>query len=229
MNIFDIAKQNQEKAWQVIKNTNIIQIWEDAGAKINLVGSLRTGLLMKHRDIDFHIYSSALNLTDSFQAMARLAENPSIKRIECANLLHTAEACIEWHAWYQNEENELWQMDMIHIREGSRYDGYFEKVAQRISEIMTDEIRETILRLKYETPETEKIIGVEYYQAVIRDGVQDYSGFKEWRKQHPVTGVVEWMPWPDEIGHQLNSPDSCPRRIASKEFCTPSLRNRFCR
>ena len=34
MNIFDIAKQNQEKAWQVIKNTNIIQIWEDAGAKI---------------------------------------------------------------------------------------------------------------------------------------------------------------------------------------------------
>lgn len=28
MNIFDIAKQNQEKAWQVIKNTNIIQIWE---------------------------------------------------------------------------------------------------------------------------------------------------------------------------------------------------------
>ena len=89
MNIFDIAKQNQEKAWQVIKNTNIIQIWEDAGAKINLVGSLRTGLLMKHRDIDFHIYSSPLNLTDSFQAMARLAENPSIKRIECANLLHT--------------------------------------------------------------------------------------------------------------------------------------------
>ena len=84
MNIFDIAKQNQEKAWQVIKNTNIIQIWEDAGAKINLVGSLRTGLLMKHRDIDFHIYSSPLNLTDSFQAMARLAENPSIKRIECA-------------------------------------------------------------------------------------------------------------------------------------------------
>ena len=156
MNIFDIAKQNQEKAWQVIKNTNIIQIWEDAGAKINLVGSLRTGLLMKHRDIDFHIYSSPLNLTDSFQAMARLAENPSIKRIECANLLHTAEACIEWHAWYQNEENELWQMDMIHIREGSRYDGYFEKVAQRISEIMTDEIRETILRLKYETPNTRK-------------------------------------------------------------------------
>ena len=54
---------------------------EEVDAEINLVGSLRTGLLMKHRDIDFHIYSSPLNLADSFLAMARLAENPSIKRI----------------------------------------------------------------------------------------------------------------------------------------------------
>ena len=194
MNIFDIAKQNQEKAWQVIKDTNIIQIWENAGAKINLVGSLSTGLLMKHRDIDFHIYSSPLNLADSFLAMAKLAENPFIKRIECANLLHTAEACIEWHAWYQHDKDELWQIDMIHIRKGSRYDGYFEKVAQRISEVMTDEMREAILKLKYKTPETEKIIGVEYYQAVIQDGVREYEEFMEWRKHHPITGVVEWMP-----------------------------------
>ena len=193
MNIFDIAKQNQEKAWQVIKNTNIIQIWEDAGAKINLVGSLRTGLLMKHRDID-SIFIITLEPSGQFSGNGQTSRESVYQKIECANLLHTSEACIEWHAWYQNEENELWQMDMIHIREGSRYDGYFEKVAQRISEIMTDEIRETILRLKYETPETEKIIGVEYYQAVLRDGVRDYSGFKEWRKQHPITGVVEWMP-----------------------------------
>ena len=79
MNIFDIAKQNQEKAWQVIKNTNILQIWEDAGAKINLVGSFRTRLLMTHRDTVFHIYSSPLNLAYSFLAMASLAENPSIQ------------------------------------------------------------------------------------------------------------------------------------------------------
>lgn len=194
MNIIDIAKRNQQKALEIIKDTDIISIWEDAGAKINLVGSLRTGLLMKHRDIDFHIYSSPLNLSDSFRAMAKLAENTSIKKIECANLLHTVEACIEWHAWYLNKENELWQIDMIHIQEGSRYDGYFEKVAERISEVMTDEMRETILRLKYETPETKKIIGVEYYRAVIEGGVRSYAEFEEWRELHPVTGVVEWMP-----------------------------------
>lgn len=194
MNILDMAWQNQQETWKVVENSGIIPAWKSIGSEVNMVGSLRTGLLMKHRDIDFHIYSSPLSLSDSFQAMARLAENPFIRKIECANLLHTVEECVEWHAWYQEPAGELWQIDMIHIRKGSRYDGYFEKVADRIEALLTDETRQAILQLKYETPETEKIIGVEYYQAVIQDGIRNYADFSEWRKRHPVTGVVEWMP-----------------------------------
>lgn len=192
--IVELALENQQKAWGVIEKTDIINIWESVGAEVHLVGSLKTGLLMKHRDIDFHIYSSPLNLSDSFQAMAKLAENPFIQKIECVNLLHTAEACVEWHAWYMDTDRELWQIDMIHIIKGSRYDGYFEKVAERISVLLTQETRLSILTLKYETPETEKIIGIEYYQAVLQDGVRSYAEFAEWRKQHPVEGIVEWMP-----------------------------------
>ena len=194
MNILELAKRNQQKAWEIIEDTRIVRIWEGIGAKVNLVGSLRTGLLMKHRDIDFHIYTSPLDLSASFRAMAELAENTSVKKIEYTNLLHTAEACIEWHAWYQDMEGELWQMDMIHIQEGSRYDGYFERVAERISAVLTDEMRLAIMKLKYETPDTEKIMGVEYYQAVIQDGVRSYPEFEEWRRLHPAVGVVEWMP-----------------------------------
>ena len=194
MNILELAKRNQQKAWEIIEDTRIVRIWEGIGAKVNLVGSLRTGLLMKHRDIDFHLYTSPLDLSASFRAMAELAENTSVKKIEYTNLLHTAEACIEWHAWYQDMEGELWQMDMIHIQEGSRYDGYFERVAERISAVLTDEMRLAILKLKYETPDTEKIMGVEYYQAVIQDGVRSYPEFEEWRRLHPAVGVVEWMP-----------------------------------
>ena len=194
MNILELAKRNQQKAWEIIEDTRIVRIWEGIGAKVNLVGSLRTGLLMKHRDIDFHIYTSPLDLSASFRAMAELAENTSVKRIEYTNLLHTEEACIEWHAWYQDMEGELWQMDMIHIQEGSRYDGYFERVAERISAVLTDEMRLAILKLKYETPDTEKIMGVEYYQAVIQDGVRSYPEFEEWRRLHPAVGVVEWVP-----------------------------------
>ena len=133
-------------------------------------------------------YTSPLDLSVSFRAMAELAENTSVKKIEYTNLLHTAEACIEWHAWYKDMEGELWQMDMIHIQEGSRYDGYFERVAERISAVLTDEMRLAILKLKYETPDTEKIMGVEYYQAVIQDGVRSYPEFEEWRRLHPVVG-----------------------------------------
>lgn len=194
MNILELAKRNQQRAWEIIEDTRIVRIWEGIGAKVNLVGSLRTGLLMKHRDIDFHIYTSPLDLSASFRAMAELAENTSVKKIEYTNLLHTAEACIEWHAWYQDMEGELWQMDMIHIQEGSRYDGYFERVAERISAVLTDEMRLAILKLKYETPDTEKIMGVEYYQAVIQDGVRSYPEFEEWRRLHPAVGVVEWVP-----------------------------------
>lgn len=192
--VLELAEKNRQKAWKVIRNTDIINIWKSVGAEINLVGSLSMGLLVKHQDVDFHIYSSPLAPADSFRAMAKLAENKSIKEITYKNLLDTEEACIEWHAWYQDEDNGLWKMDMIHILKGSRYDGYFEKMANRIVEVLTQETRETILKLKYETPDTEYCMGVEYYQAVIRDGVRTYSEFEEWRKQHPVTGIIEWIP-----------------------------------
>ena len=194
MDILDLARRNQQKARKIIEDTKIIPIWESIGARVNLVGSLSTGLLMKHLDIDFHIYTSQFSLCDSFQAMVKFTENKSFMKMEHKNLLDTEEACVEWHAWYQDRENKLWQIDMIHLLKGSRYDGYFEQVAKRLLEVMTEEIRRTILTLKYETPDTEHIMGVEYYQAVIQGGVRDYSEFMEWRKQHPVTGIVEWMP-----------------------------------
>ncbi|MCU6769961.1 phosphoglycerate mutase family protein [Barnesiella propionica] len=192
--MIELATRNQQKAWEIIRQTDIENSWRSTGADINLVGSLSMGLLMKHRDIDFHIYSSSVSLADDFRIMAKLAENPAIRKIEYANLLNTDEACLEWHAWYEDEEHELWQIDMIHLLKGSRYEGYFENVAKRIAALLTDEIKYAILKLKFETPETEKIMGIIYYQAVIQGGVRTYTEFKEWIKQHPVSGIIEWIP-----------------------------------
>lgn len=193
-NIWQTAARNQARAREIIQKTNLIGIWESIGAEVRLVGSLKMGLLMKHRDIDFHIYSDPLRLSDSFNALSRLAENPGIGRLEYRNLLRTEEECIEWHAWYEDTDHQSWQIDMIHIRKGSYYDGYFEKMAERICRVLTPETRLAILALKNDTPESEKIMGVEYYQAVIRDGIRNYHDFTEWRKRHPVSGIVEWIP-----------------------------------
>ena len=192
--ILNIAYSNQKTAWEIIQNTNIIKLWKLINAKVNLVGSLPLGLLMKHRDIDFHIYSDQLDLGESFNVMAKLAENKSIKKIENINLIHTKEECIEWHAWYENEKNELWQMDMIHIRKGSFFDGYAEKLVERLKILLSEETRNRILKLKYETPDTEKILGIEYYVAVLRDNVKSFEELQCWRIKNPVTDVVTWIP-----------------------------------
>ena len=110
--ILEIAAANQQRAREVIRDTDLEAIWRSVGAEANLVGSLRTGLLMKHRDIDFHIYSSPLRVADSFAAMARLAENPRIRRIEYGNLLDAQDQCLEWHAWYADADERLWQIDI---------------------------------------------------------------------------------------------------------------------
>lgn len=192
--ILKLAERNQQKAREIIQETDIVNIWQSIGAEIHLVGSLSMGLMVKHRDIDFHIYSSPLCVSDSFRAISKLAAHKSIKKVEYVNLIDTQEACLEWHAWYEDQEHELWQLDMIHILKGSYYDGYFEKMAERISAVLTDETKQAIMKLKYDTPETDQIMGIEYYQAVIRDGVRSYSELKAWQQLHPVTGVIEWMP-----------------------------------
>ena len=188
------AREQQMRAWEIIRETRLMEIWQSIGAEVRLVGSLRCGLLARHRDIDLHIYSTPLHPGDSFAAMARLAVHPAIERIECRNLLATDEACIEWHAFYRDRDNGMWQIDMIHIRKGSRYDGHFERVADRIAAALTPETRRTILQLKFETPDDEKIAGIEYYRAVLEGGVRTYDEFLGWRRRHPLTGIDEWMP-----------------------------------
>lgn len=192
--IREIALYNSQRARQIVDDIRMTDLWSTIGAKVNLVGSLSTGLLMKHRDIDFHIYTPELDLDKSFGVMAKLAAHPSIKKIECVNLIHTEEECIEWHAWYEDDEKELWQIDMIHIRKGSFFDGYAEKLVERLNAILTQDQRDIILQLKYDTPESEKIMGIEYYMAVLRDGVKEYAELEKWRKENPVNEVITWLP-----------------------------------
>lgn len=192
--IIETSERNRRRACDIIRRARIMEIWSSHGAEAHVVGSLAMGLMMKHLDIDLHIYSSPLSLQASFAAMADIADNPNIIKIECRNLLNTDEECIEWHTWYNDEAGDTWQIDMIHIAKGSRYDGYFERMAEHIKASLTTETRLAILRLKNETPDNEHIMGVEYYVAVLKYGVRTMPEFIEWRKNNHVTGILEWMP-----------------------------------
>ena len=192
-NIELIAKDKFEKALLVIKKSGVRQAWESIGATVNQVGSMAMGLLMKHRDIDFHIYTEKLDIAKSFEVIKKICDNPAVTRLEYRNLADTEEACLEFHIWFMLDDEE-WQIDMIQILKGSQFDGYFERVAQRIKAVLTPETRRAILELKYLTPEDEHIMGIEYYQAVIADGIRTYPEFLQWRATHPANGIVTWCP-----------------------------------
>lgn len=192
--ILNIAARNQKKAHEIIKESGVVEAWQSAGAELNLVGSLKTGLFMKHRDIDFHIYTPNFTAEEGFKAISKLAQNPKIVRVEYNNLADTEEYCYEWHAYYKDDCGDIWQFDMIHILKGSTYDGFFEDIANRISAVLTEETKQTVLKLKYQTPDDMKIMGIEYCHAVIGGGVRTWEEFLQWRKNNPVNGVCQWKP-----------------------------------
>ena len=45
--ILELAEKNQREAWEVIRKTDVMNIWKSVGAEINLVGSLNMGLLVR--------------------------------------------------------------------------------------------------------------------------------------------------------------------------------------
>lgn len=38
-------------------------------------------------------------------------------------------------------------------------------------------------------------MGIEYYQAVLRDGVRTYAEFSATAWKTPSRGILKWMPW----------------------------------
>lgn len=194
MDILKLAEHNQQAAYRLLGDTGIIQAWESIGATVTIIGSLKTGLMMKNRDIDMHIYTDTLDISRSFSVMQRLAKRLPLKEIRYINGMDTEEECIEWHALYESKPGNGWKFDMIHIRKGSKYDGTVERVTAAIIKQLTPDIRRTILQIKYDAPDGITIPGIEIYHAVFTGGVKSYEELEQWRTTHPLTNSLDWSP-----------------------------------
>ncbi len=76
----------------------------------------------------------------------------------------------------------------------SPYAGKIEEVTDRIAEILTPEMKLTILTIKNDVPEGEKAPGIEIYRAVIEGGIKNYTEFKEWQAHLPPCAPLDWIP-----------------------------------
>ncbi|MCD8166234.1 MAG: nucleotidyltransferase domain-containing protein [Bacteroides sp.] len=194
MDILKIAEENQQRTWQIVEQSGVIPLWESIGATVYMVGSLRSGLLMKNRDIDIHIYTDQVSLAESFGVVQQLAERLFLRELTYRDLRDTEEECVEWHALHEDKEGKVCKLDMIHIRRGSKYDGVVEGVTEAIMEKLTPELRKTILQVKFEVPQGVSIPGIEIYHAVFTGGVRSYRELEEWRKRCPLTDSLGWRP-----------------------------------
>lgn len=192
--LFDLSKKNRQAAMKVVADSRIVEIWEGVGATVHMVGSVKSGLIMKNRDVDFHVYSGDPMTDKSFAAIAVLEKNPAVQDILFKNLLDTEEECLEWHIGYQDSDGKLWKIDVIHIRKGSAYDGVIEKTTDAIIGKLTPETREAILRIKYDMPKGMKTMGIEIYYAVLASGVRNFEEFARWKNANPDPNLLGWIP-----------------------------------
>ena len=193
--IVRISDRNIEKGHEIIKELEIEGILEKHSGKANLVGSVKTNLLMSNLDIDFHVYTDNFTVKESFLIISKIAESPKIKEIQYVNMLEHEDKCLEWHLKYIDDEERTWQIDIIHILEDSKYAGKFERVSDKIKKVMNEKIREQILSIKYEADLKEKkVAGIEVYRAVLEGGVKDYEEFEIWYENNRLDGIIEWEP-----------------------------------
>ena len=71
-----MARATQAEARDIVADLDLEGHWRRAGAVVHAVGSFRTGLLVRHRDIDFHVYTPTLDRDLSFRVMAALPVPP---------------------------------------------------------------------------------------------------------------------------------------------------------
>lgn len=193
--IENIASRYQTKAKRILQETRIIETLQASGLRVSLIGSLRMGLLVNHRDIDLHVYSKDITVEFGFEVISKIAANPGIIETLCINGMDSDEHCLEWHLKYRDDEGEIWQIDIIHIEEGSRYDGYFERMADRIVEIITPAQRDTIMRLKYlATLRDADIHGAEIYEGVIEHGISEIGELSAWVEKRRTCLPCFWSP-----------------------------------
>ncbi len=200
--LLEISDALRLEALRVVRDSGVVEAWEGVGATVNMVGSVRSGLVMNNLDVDFHVYtpSGVPMLAASEAAIERLGRNPAIGDVWFRNLLDTPEECIEWHVSYKST-GDIWRLDMIHIRRGSAFDGTMERVTEALvarldptANPKAGEEREAILRIKHDAPVGEPAAGIEVYYAVLELGLRTYDEFAAWKRTAGPIDLLGWMP-----------------------------------
>jgi len=190
-----LLKKNLKRAKELILELKVVEAWESVHATANLIGSVKSGLLMNNLDIDFHVYSRDFSLEDSFKAIGRIAAHPGIGKVSFYNFLSQEDRSLDWHLHFVDTDQRRWKIDIIHLMNDSPYAGKFERVTARIMAALTPELKKIILKIKWEgSRQGVTMMGAEVYKAVLRDHVASLEGFLAWKAAQAEEHIILWEP-----------------------------------
>lgn len=188
------AWEMRASAERFLRASGLLEAWESIGAGIRCVGSFRTGLMMRDRDIDLHVYTETLDAAAALKALQPILTSPATMKFTYVNGADSGEHCLEWHLETAADDGEIWTVDIIQILAGSTFDGFFEDTAEAIIDAMTPESRRRILELKAAEPAGSEICGIEFCKAVLTDHVTTWDEFIRRRESGPSADLLSWRP-----------------------------------
>jgi hypothetical protein len=93
------------------------------------------------------------------------------------------------------KNERIWTIDIMHIKNESLYAGVIERVTEKISSVLTEKMKQTILKIKWESERhKEKIFGIDIYQAVIEENIDTFQDFQIWKQNKKDVGISLWEP-----------------------------------
>lgn len=192
-----LIKQSHDlrmRAEKLLQSSGVLVAWASIGAEVRCIGSYRSDLMMRNRNIDMHVYTGRLDVSATLLAFTPLLAKRSVTKFTYINCADTDEHCLKWHLQLKDDTGNIWTFDMIQILAGSRLDGHFEAITDAIANSVTLETKLIILELKSQTPPEMKPCEIEYCKAVISDGVRTWDEFVEWRKKNDRVNLFNWKP-----------------------------------
>lgn len=78
MDYLAVSEENARPAFAIIREPGGVEAWTSVGAKANLVGPLRMGLMGNLLYIDIHVYTPQLDVWAAYKAMGEIASNKRI-------------------------------------------------------------------------------------------------------------------------------------------------------
>lgn len=189
------AENRRQHALRIIEKLDLLTRWKSIGRPY-LHGSVSLGV-MDERDIDVCIYSDRPDLEKNFDVVKGIVHVDGVIKARFTNVMDTI-GSYYWQILYQDEYGDIWTIDNhnVNTRMVEYTEAFLVKFVERMTDVLTDELRKIIIMIKQKTNPVRTFGGIHVYMAVIQDGIRTADEFLRWfdDKNFHIADDMLWCP-----------------------------------